>query len=40
MKYELYFDNNCLDLPSLTEIDGDNCWTHCWMGHVVLESMI
>ena len=41
MKFELYFDNNCLDLPSLTKIQGSNSWNiHCWMGHVILESMI
>ena len=40
MKYELYFDNNCLDLPSLTEIQGNRWYIHCCMGHVILESMI
>ena len=42
MKYELYFDNNCLDLPSLTEIKGNRyCRNiHGLMGYVILESMI
>ena len=42
MKYELCFDNNCLDLPSLTEIQnqGDGLSIHGCMGHVILESMI
>ena len=39
MKYELCFDTNCLDLPSLTEIQG-NSYIHEKMGHVILESMI
>ena len=41
MKYEFCFDNNCLDLPSLTRIQykgsGDGIF-RC-MGHVKLESM-
>ena len=40
MKCELYFDNNCLDLPSLTEIMGNSECIHYYMGHVILESMI
>ena len=40
MKYELCFDNNCLDLPSLTEIWGKGDYIHEKMGHVILESMI
>ena len=42
MKYELCFDNNCLDLPSLTEIQrqGNGDDIHGCMGHVILESMI
>ena len=39
MKCELCRDNNCLDLPSLTEING-NEGIHKYMGHVILESMI
>ena len=39
MKCELCFDD-CLDLPSLTQIEG-NCWgIHRNMGYVILESMI
>ena len=35
-------DNNCLDLPSLTSIQGQSdCWgIHENMGRVILESMI
>ena len=42
MKCELYCDNDCLDLPSLTNIQrGDDNWAiHYHMGYVVLESMI
>ena len=40
MKCELYFDNNCLDLPSLTEIQGNGWGIHYCMGHVILESLI
>ena len=41
MKCELYFDNNCLDLPSLTQIQGNSCNSiHSYMGYVKLESMI
>ena len=39
MKYELYFDD-CLDLPSLTQIQGNKRWIHAGMGYVILESMI
>ena len=39
MKYDLCFDNNCLDLPSLTEIKGYS-HIHGYMGYVILESMI
>ena len=39
MKYELYFDDY-LDLPSLTHIQGNQEWIHCYMGYVILESMI
>ena len=41
MKYELCFDNNCLDLPSLTKIQKQVYWNiHHNMGHVIIESMI
>ena len=42
MIYDLCFDNNCLDLPSLTEIQCQgNCYhIHRCMGHVILESML
>ena len=40
MKCELYCDDDCLDLPSLTEIQGNGKWIHLCMGHVILESMI
>ena len=42
MKCELCCDHDCLDLPSLTEIEiqGDGDDIHCCMGHVILESMI
>ena len=39
MKCELYFDN-CLDLPSLTQIQGNKDDIHRFMGYVILESMI
>ena len=39
MEYELCFDN-CLDLPSLTQIQGNKDYIHCNMGYVILESMI
>ena len=40
MKYELYCDNDCLDLPSLTQIQGNGNWIHHCMGYVKLESII
>ena len=41
MKCELCCDDDCLDLPSLTEIKGNRSeWIHCRMGYVILESMI
>ena len=40
MKCELCFDDNCLDLPSLTEIQGSYDCIHRYMGYVILESMI
>ena len=40
MKCELCFDNDCLDLPSLTQIEGNGDGIHCFMGYVILESMI
>ena len=40
MKCELCCDNDCLDLPSLTEIQGNRDDIHRYMGHVILESMI
>ena len=40
MKCELCFDNNCLALPSLTEIQGNGWGIHYYMGYVKLESMI
>ena len=39
MKCELCFDD-CLDLPSLTQIKGYQRYIHCFMGYVILESMI
>ena len=39
MKCELCCDDNCIDLPSLTQIKGYG-WIHCYMGYVILESMI
>ena len=39
MKCELCFDD-CLDLPSLTEIKGNSIGIHQTMGYVILESMI
>ena len=39
MKCELCFDN-CLDLPSLTQIQGNQDGIHAGMGYVILESMI
>ena len=40
MKCELCCDNDCLDLPSLTEIKGNRGGIHRFMGYVILESMI
>ena len=40
MKCELCCDDDCLDLPSLTEIQGNGWGIHGNMGHVILESMI
>ena len=40
MKCELCFDNDCLDLPSLTQIQGNQERIHYCMGYVILESMI
>ena len=39
MKCELCCDDNCLDLPSLTQIKGNGEWIHSLMGYVILESM-
>ena len=39
MKCELCFDD-CLDLPSLTQIQGNKDSIHKCMGYVILESMI
>ena len=39
MKCELCCDDDCLDLPSLTEIKSGNSVSEN-MGHVILESMI
>ena len=39
MKCELCFDD-CLDLPSLTQIQGNQGYIHEYMGYVKLESMI
>ena len=39
MKCELCFDE-CLDLPSLTQIQGNQYGIHAYMGNVILESMI
>ena len=40
MKCELCCDNDCLDLPSLIHIQGNDNGIHEFMGHVILESMI
>ena len=40
MKCELCCDDDCLDLPSLTEIKGNRNGIHDNMGYVILESMI
>ena len=39
MKYELCFDD-CLDLPSLTQIQGNQVGIHLCIGYVILESRI
>ena len=38
MKCELCFDD-CLDLPSLIQIQGNRGDIHKYMGYVILESM-
>ena len=40
MKCELCCEDDCLDLPSLTEIKGNGDFIHDCMGYVILESMI
>ena len=40
MKCELFCDNDCLDLPSLTEIQESGLNIHMCIGHVILESMV
>ena len=41
MKCELCCDDDCLDLPSLTQIKGNRRdGIHKYMGYVILESMI
>ena len=40
MKCGLCCDDDCLDLPSLTEIKGNCDGIHMGMGYVILESMI
>ena len=41
MKCDLFFaNNNCLDLPSLTKIQGYGDFIHTCMRYVKLESMI
>ena len=42
MKCELCCDDDCLDLPSLTEIQCSKYCKgiHACIGHVILESMI
>ena len=39
MKYELCYDYY-LDLPSLTQIQGNQDYIHERMGYMILESMI
>ena len=39
MNCEMCFDDY-LDLPSLTQIQGNQGHIHKFMGHVILESMI
>ena len=40
MKCELCCDNDCLDLPSLTQIWGNGASIHRFKGYVILESLI
>ena len=40
MKCELCFDNDCLDLPSLTQIKGNSGCIHYYMGYVILCGII
>ena len=40
MKCELCCDDDCLDLPSLTEIQGNGWWILEHIGYVILESMV
>ena len=40
MKWKLCCDDDCLDLPSLTQIQGNGESVHRVMGYVILESMI
>ena len=40
MKSELCCDGDCLDLPSLTQIQGNGEDIYSCMGYVKLESMI
>ena len=40
MNCELWIDDDCLDLPSLTQIQGNCGYIHKYMGCVILESMI
>ena len=40
MKCELCCDDDCLDLPSLTQIQGNSWGIHEFMGYVKLESKI
>ena len=40
MNCELCCNDNCLDLPSLTQIQGNSYNIHRYMGYVILESMI
>ena len=40
MKCNLCCDDNCLDLPSLTEMKGSGKSNYQFIGHAILESMI
>ena len=42
MKYEICCNDECLDLPSLTEIQSDELSLGCFLfiGHVILESIM